>query len=1005
MYKRKVLWFVGFLALFFCVVVGGWYVSPVHSLDIVVLDKSAQPELKTKNIGEEIIANRKHYGLFWMLEQLRYRKPDNSRYNFKTDYFLSTVHQETGQKDGESFARLSRTPDILYISDIYGDENNRGLNYEDIATAAVAHVNGATLIAEADLFSFKMEEGVRSEIESTFGISYLGWTGRCFRDLGDLDDVPDWALSLHETQYGRRWDYSGEGLLLVSDSGELVILEKEKDFNGSMVTISLKSEYKNEFKCRSQRFYNWFVIVSSEFETQTVAEFYLDLNQPGQEKFKRVSNKTSFPAVVRTQGNLSPAYFFAGEFTDYTGPKRYPNFLFSYKFYQFFSYEKPGDATSFYWNFYYPLMKTILKKAEANKKNVVQPGTNNEEASRLAGNAIEVKFGNEWKPFTVKGFNINAVMPGAGKYEYTRDISVYSRFLSEISAMGGNCVRVYDLLPPEFYRALYQHNRKYPDSAIYFFQSVTMPGNIASPYALSESSRSEIRRNIEYIVDAVHGKGSIPAVGARKGGTYIQDVSPYLLGFIVETDTTRATVSALRSSNPGYKYQGEYVSSESGAAEGLIALACDYVFSYSEKTYGYKPVVGAAGNPALAPSLPWSGNISLDLNSLVASEQAKPHFFLAYQLYPFDEPVANDRGRYSGYTDENGSLPFGGYLSTFMKTQTRYPVLIDGFGVATNINAFEGDSSVNGYTETGQGETLVRMLKAIQKEGCIGGLISDYNDNWYQSSGDLADFVLPGGSSRIWKNALDPKQNMGVTAVEPVGDGETGMSIQDRGRMREIQIRHDPAFIYISLMLDKDIDFDNEQLFIGLDTYQRNDGEYRYDPAYFANSLSGMEYIIKFESKNSAALYVTPSYNRSRGQFMSKESYTGRFDFIYQFAYGSFDSSGNTFYQAGSSVHIRIPWNLLNFTNPSRHMVINDSRPLGSSKMDEFGLRTVRTDGIIISVLIADKSTKDTLYIFPESKQSAGYKSFKWNDWDDVDFAFRQKDSCKILSNFFNSLK
>ena len=86
-------------------------------------------------------------------------------------------------------------------------------------------------------------------------------------------------------------------------------------------------------------------------------------------------------------------------------------------------------------------------------------------------------------------------------------------------------------------------------------------------------------------------------------------------------------------------------------------------------------------------------------------------------------------------------------------------------------------------------------------------------------------------------------------------------------------------------------------------------------------------------------------------------------------------------------------------------MVINDSRPLGSSKMDEFGLRTVRTDGIIISVLIADKSTKDTLYIFPESKQSAGYKSFKWNDWDDVDFAFRQKDSCKILSNFFNSLK
>jgi hypothetical protein len=651
-------------------------------------------------------------------------------------------------------------------------------------------------------------------------------------------------------------------------------------------------------------------------------------------------------------------------------------------------------------------MKTILSRAEDNRDSVVQPTVNKESYFKITNKKFEVSKNGEWKAFDIKGFNINAVLAGSKEYAYTRDISVYRQFISEISAMSGNCIRLYDLLPPEFYRALYEYNRQYPDSPVYFMQSITTPNNISDSDALAAAPAGELKKNIEYVIDAIHGDAVVPDVGARKGGTYIQDVSPYLAGYLLETDTGATTVSALKSAYPDYVYTGEYISSAGGAAEGLAAMLCDYTYAYQQKRYGYLSPVGAKGRVALVPVLPWSptGGATFNPDTLKASEKAQGSFFVSYALQPDDDALVSDKAKYADYKDKSGSLPYGGYLKTFLKAQTHHPVLIDQFGISTNTNAFDQDTSLNGLSEAKQGEALVRMLGAIRDTGCLGGLISDYNDNWSKCSDALKAYTLPLSDNILWQNTLDPAQTMGVVAMEPAKPAEVDMSIQDTERMREMQISHDAAYVYISVMFDGEIDYDKEQLIIGLDTYQRNNGEYLYDPAYFATSLSGMEYVIKFESKNSAALYVVPTYNREKGKFSSKESYKGKYDHVCQLVYGSFVSAGNSFYQAGSTIHIRIPWNLLNFTDPSKLMVINDTRSSSEIAKDAFGLKTTSTDGIIFSLLIADKKTKDSLYVFPLSKQSSGYKTFSWATWTDWDYVFRQKDSGKTLSSFFYSL-
>ena len=84
-------------------------------------------------------------------------------------------------------------------------------------------------------------------------------------------------------------------------------------------------------------------------------------------------------------------------------------------------------------------------------------------------------------------------------------------------------------------------------------------------------------------------------------------------------------------------------------------------------------------------------------------------------------------------------------------------------------------------------------------------------------------------------------------------------------------------------------------------------------------------------------------------------------------------------------------------TDPSQRIVLNnDGKITGQAK-------TVSTNGAIVSVLIADKKTKDQLYLFPEDKQDPAYKTFKWATWDTVGYTMREKEGFALLKNYFSS--
>ena len=86
-------------------------------------------------------------------------------------------------------------------------------------------------------------------------------------------------------------------------------------------------------------------------------------------------------------------------------------------------------------------------------------------------------------------------------------------------------------------------------------------------------------------------------------------------------------------------------------------------------------------------------------------------------------------------------------------------------------------------------------------------------------------------------------------------------------------------------------------------------------------------------------------------------------------------------------------------TDPSQKIVINNEGEISGQA------KTVSTNGAIVSVLIADKETKDQLYLFPETKQDPSYKTYKWTAWETVSYDMREKDIFSIVKKYYDSIK
>lgn len=1006
---------------------------------------------------------REHKGLMWVLNHHKFiNNASGTTFSYETDYYGFFPNSSGDYLIKEVPTKVEK-PELIYLTDAYGvykddylTDNIQGtrseliyggLIKEEIESVKANLGNGNTIIGEFNIAAPPTNAENREELEGIFGLSWTGWSGRYFRDLAKNIEVPVWMVEDYEKQNGVQWDYRGSGIVLISDDEKIYVLEKGKHIRNNELNIVFENKYVEEFGIEGNVPYEyWFEFTSAEPGREILAQYKLDVTDEGQKILTQLGLSSVFPAVIRYKNTQYTSYYFAGDFADANVTNIWWNYYGFDKFRNIVSLGNRNDNSRFYWKYFVPLIGKIvedIKQKINDDKQIFYIADAVSYNFRTEGKNFQVYNNGQWKDLFIKGVNIGPAVPGKWFTQFPKDEKLYLKWLEMIGEMNANSIRVYTLLPPQFYNALAYYNKEHPQKPLWLFQEIWPEENPPEEDYLKKEYNDQYEKEIQYVIDAVHGKANIPERKGRAYGVYTSDIAGYIAGYLVGRELEPDEVIGTNEKNKGFTYKGKYLYGTDNASpsEAWLAMSCDYVLAYEREKYAWQHPVGIVSWPTLDPvqhdsqwndmgdkSLEYNDKVAININNIISKDTLKTGLFGAYHIYPNYPDFINNESAYNEYHDEEGRLRYGGYLKEFINGHTKYPALVAEFGLATGMgNAHTSPDGYNhgGLTEEQQGKGIVRMMSAIKREGYAGGLIFEWMDEWAKKTWTTEPFMIPYERHVLWHNAVDPEQNYGILAMEASERKAQNYVVKGNGIISEIDLSVDETYLQIEVDLRRDIDFNKEKMVIGLDTYDRAKGEFRYAQDISLPAPSGLEYIIEINSRDDAKLLVHPGYNAAKGKYSSYASYKGEFEeakrlinkevitkddrkisAIYsdesRLRFGELaNNSYNNWYIQASKIFIRIPWTRINYTDPSSMTVLHDNSHRISPERDQ--LNTVVSDGILVSGLLIDLSDKriiDGVGVF----ELVDDEAFRWENWDIPVYKERLKESYYIIKEYFSRL-
>jgi tetratricopeptide (TPR) repeat protein len=544
--------------------------------------------------------------------------------------------------------------------------------------------------------------------------------------------------------------------------------------------------------------------------------------------------------------------------------------------------------------------------------------------SQQAGAHVLPGEGNAWKEFYISGVNIGPAMPGHFATEPPFEEKVYFDWLTQIAAMGANCVRVYTLLPPGFYRALYLYDAHHPDYPLYLFQEIWLkdpPDDNLTAGTFTEDFNSSVRN----VVDALHGRASLPVSEANRageaGGIYAADVSNYVLGWLVGREIEPHVAITTNLRNPRMKhYKGTYLSIRGGnATEVWLTEQCDELVRYEMEKYNSQHPVAFVNWPPLDPlHHPTEARlvdelrirtklgeklkplgigvqddadvVSIDEEKVNAEPAFKAGYFALFHAYPFWPDFVFLDPAYREATDSQGLDSYWGYLQALKAHYQHTPMVIGEYGLSTSIGIAHFNPmglTHGGLNEVEQGQGLVRLTENIQQSGFAGGIVFEWIDEWWKHNWIALDFEKPFERKALWHNEMDPEQFFGLMKFVPVNSAipttltgntlapgrSTPVSKEPPGespaagppRVRWISANSDPSALYIDFAIDlpptTEIDWSKGGYEIALNTCGVPCGSGSLPGLPDIHMTQGANFVVRLSSEGAGELLIAHDYN------------------------------------------------------------------------------------------------------------------------------------------------
>lgn len=595
----------------------------------------------------------------------------------------------------------------------------------------------------------------------------------------------------------------------------------------------------------------------------------------------------------------------------------------------------------------------------------------------------------EWKQQFMRGVNIGATEPGLFPGDLTISYDTYYRWFGYISAMNCNCIRIYTLMPPQFYQALGDFNRK-AQNALYFYQGIWVNEEdierLADTYAENEKILNDFIADATDLVDVIHGSARIAETAGEAYGTYTADVSQWLAGWIVGIEWDPNLVLNTNSQHPDKKdYDGGYLYTQTASPfEAFLCRAGDALIRHETEEYQFQTPLAFSNwittDPLIHPNEPHYDEDKATVNTEnVKWRSFGPGMFASYHIYPYYPDSLNYQEDYLEYIDDSGKVnTYAAYLEDLKLAHT-VPILVAEFGIPTSRGM--GHESVMGYNqgmvdETEQGAMLVDMLECIDSARYAGGIVFTWQDEWFKRTWNNVMFDIA-DRRPFWSNIQTTEQCFGLMAFDP---GETDTVCYVDGDVSDwknvlplvttaqgsLSVQSDERYLYI-LVDAAQYTFETDTLLIPINTIA-DQGNTRSvaDNAAFDTAA---DFLIRIHGKDDSRILVDRYYDAFNYYFLESKKLSdipaeenagvkdsGMFDSM-RLCYGynltvkgtgqvvpdkayetgklrygngnpdakDYQSLVDFCYKDGK-LEIRIPWQLLNVMDPSGKQQIADFR-------------------------------------------------------------------------------
>lgn len=374
--RKKIIWL--FIVLFLLLPLWLWlawlYTTP-KKLNIAIIDKT----VLTDNVQE-------HISFDWLLTNKKYTRKDGNFYLPTTDYFgffplpkKKYILRGLERFTSAQIDSIAGALDMAYFTDTYGIYRNEwdntnvmehsgslygGMSAEDIELLSVLKARKKLIIAEFNTVASPTPANIRIEFEKLFGMQWTGWAGRYF-DLLDTSlnkELPEWLKNGYVSQHNNTWPFKKSGIAFVNESGEIEILENDRDLNYEYPVIRSGETSVGRFGIHDRVPYPyWFDIMKTSRNNNIISFYEIDTNKRGDSVLQRNGIPKQFPAVIERTGDCK-FYYFSGDYADNPITMRLAKFKYVDILAAPFTSNKGTSKNYFFWRFYAPLVSKIMEE-------------------------------------------------------------------------------------------------------------------------------------------------------------------------------------------------------------------------------------------------------------------------------------------------------------------------------------------------------------------------------------------------------------------------------------------------------------------------------------------------------------------------------------------------------------------------------------------------------------------------------------------------------------------